>query len=170
MIYRMQGKPQIHAQRSTEADAAVLWRILSDSRRLAEWVPAVRHVKSCVAGGETVGARRTCDVELGGRRGEIVEECVDLVPRASVTYAVRTDSLGMSKMFDHYCFRISIQPGVPRTHVSIDTFYTPRNLVFSAMNALMLRRQFERVVAGILEGLCRLAENESFEPKKDKVG
>jgi hypothetical protein len=87
-----------------------------------------------------------------------VEECVDLVPQASITYAVRSDTLGMAKMFSDYCFRISLHAEHSGTKVIIDTFYTPTNGLYALMNAALMRRQFRSVVDGILEGLCRLAE------------
>lgn len=161
MTHQIRGKHQIALSRSTQADAISLWKVLSDSRRLPEWIPAVRHVDRCEVGGEVIGAVRHCNVELAGRQGELVEECVDLVPRVSITYAVVSDTLGMSRMFRDYCFRISLGPEAAGTAVRIDTYYTPRNALSAFMNAIMMRRQFRKVVADILEGLCQLAESET---------
>jgi len=158
MPYEIRGAHQITRTRTTTANAQALWRILSDSRLLPEWVPAVHSVDQCDASGESVGAIRHCSVELGGRRGKMVEECVDMVPHDSITYAVVADTLGMSKMFSDYCFRISLHEAGTGAKVVIDSYYTPRNVLYALMNAAFMRRQFRGVVDQILEGLCLLAE------------
>jgi hypothetical protein len=163
MTYQIRGTHQITRSRGTVANVRVLWDILSDSRLLPQWVPAVHGVEHCEIGGEAVGALRHCSVELGGRRGKMIEECVDLVPRASITYAVRSDTLGLAKMFSDYCFRISLRADGTRTMVAIDTYYTPKNVIYKLMNALIMRRQFRVVVDNILQGLCRLAERQMGE-------
>jgi hypothetical protein len=159
MPFEIHGRHQLKRTQTATAAASVLWDILSDSRLLPHWAPAVHAVEKCEVGGEVVGAVRHCRVELGGRTGRMVEECVDMVPGQSITYAVRDDSFGMARMFSDYSFRISLGSlGPRRTEVVIDTYYTPKNGMYALMNATFMRRQFASVVAQLLSGLCSLAE------------
>lgn len=54
-----------------------VWRVLEDSTCLSEWAPMVKHTTGVR---ETVGSRRTCQVEWDGRRDEVVERCTEATP------------------------------------------------------------------------------------------
>lgn len=163
MPFEIRGRHQLKRAQTASAAAGVVWNILSDSRRLPDWAPAVHAVEKCEVGGEVVGAVRHCRVELAGRSGRMVEECVDMVGGQSITYAVRDDSFGMAKMFSDYSFRISLSSvGPRRTEVVIDTFYTPKNLAYRLLNGAFMRRQFAGVVDQLLSGLCSLAEKNTL--------
>lgn len=156
----MNGKHQIKRSLEIDAPRAVVWAILEDSASLPQWAPAVEDVTRRAPGPEDLGSVRECRVDFAGRKGTIVERCVELVPNTRIGYVVDDDSLGFSKMFAEYGFTISLNnAGRQRTSVVMDTYYTPRNVLTAAMNAVMMRRKFQKTVDAILKGLGRLAED-----------
>ena len=156
----MKGKHQLARSASIAAPAARVWDIISDSRLLPRWAAPVLSVACRMEGPESVGSVRECQVSFAGRRGTIVERCVDLVPGKRAGYVVDDDSLGFRKMFADYGFTITLEPnGSAGTTVRMDTYYTPRNPLFALMNALMMRRRFGQTVESILGGLRGLAES-----------
>lgn len=83
----------------------------------------------------------------------MVERVVDMKEKSYITYAVDEDSFGMGKMFADYTFRLSIGGSESGTRITIESFYTPRNPLYALMNRFMMKRQFSRVLDGLLEGL-----------------
>jgi uncharacterized protein YndB with AHSA1/START domain len=155
----MEGRKQLERTTEIDAPATVVWEVLSDSRLLPQWVPAVQEVVACSAEGEGVGAVRNCNVELMGRQGRMVERCVEFTPTTRAAYVVDDESFGLRKMFADYGFALNLRSnGGDRTAVTIETHYTPRNSLYSVMNAVMMRRRFAAVVDDLLEGLKTLSE------------
>jgi hypothetical protein len=63
-------------------------------------------------------------------------------------------------MFADYGFTISIEDGPDGSSIARpDTYYTPRNPLFSLMNALIMRRRFANTVDELLSGLKRSGES-----------
>jgi uncharacterized protein YndB with AHSA1/START domain len=154
----MNGTHQIERSREVAAPAEAVWAILRDSTLLPEWAAVVEAVDCRIPGREGVGSVRECLVDFAGRKGTIVERCVELTP-TRVAYVVDDDSLGFNRMFADYGFTITVaDAGAQRTTVRMDTYYTPRNVMTAAMNALIMRRRFAKTVEGLLQGLQRLAE------------
>lgn len=155
---------QLTLERFCDASPARVWSVLSDASLLPQWAPAVHDVERCDAQ-ETVGSKRHCRVQLGGRTGSIVERCIECIPLQRIAYAVDEDSFGMKRMFDGYGFCISLDAAATgRTRIRIDTYYTPRNVLYATLNALFMRRQFRGVVRQLLEGLARLSESRPGQP------
>lgn len=155
----LQGQKQLNESIEIAASPSAIWEILSDSRLLPHWVPAVEEVTSCSLDGEGVGATRSCSANLAGTSGRMVERCVEFVPMTRLAYLVDDESFGMRRMFDHYGFALNlVDLGQECTRVTIETHYTPRNPVFAAMNAAVLRRRFRGVAREILDGLRTFAD------------
>ena len=154
----LKGKLQLKRSAWSAAKPDTVWAILMDAKKLHLWVPAVDSVERCDENGEKLGSVRVCNAKLGGRPGTIVERVTDLQEMRSITYSVDQDSFGMSKMFAHYSFRLSLQEKGGGTRITNETFYTPKNLLYSLMNVLFLKRQFSAVVDGILKGLADYAD------------
>jgi hypothetical protein len=58
-----------------------------------------------------------------------------------------------------YGFTITLDPRSDRTTaVRIDTYYTPRNLLYALLNRLVLRRRMRGTVDGLLQGLKEISE------------
>ena len=89
----------------------------------------------------------------------MVERCIEFTPTTRLAYLVDDESFGMRKMFDDYGFSLNLERlGSERTRVTIETHYTPRNLVYTVMNAIFLRRQFRNVATDIPHGLQAFTE------------
>lgn len=89
----------------------------------------------------------------------MVERCVEYTPTSRIAYVVDDESFGMRKMFDDYGFSLDLRElGADRTEVTLRTRYTPRNPLYAAINALMMKRQFRKVCVGIVGGLKTFTE------------
>jgi uncharacterized protein YndB with AHSA1/START domain len=155
----MHGKQQLQRHITIDAPVSTVWEVLSEPRLLPDWVPAVNEVIACSADGEAVGAVRQCDVQLAGRRGRMVERCVEFNPMTRAAYVVDEESFGTRRMFADYGFALNtISEGHGRTRVRIDTHYTPRNGFYALVNAVVVRRQFRSVVDGRRVGLKKFSE------------
>jgi uncharacterized protein YndB with AHSA1/START domain len=151
---RLQG----HSEETIEASPARIWAVLEDASRLPEWVPVVERVTEH-AGSERAGSIRRCEVAMGGRRGYMVERCLESVPERTLRHAVEDDSLGFTKMFRDYSFTLELQPTTDSaTLVICETFYEPRGPIARLANALLMRRRFASVRGEILRGLKQLVE------------
>jgi uncharacterized protein YndB with AHSA1/START domain len=159
----MNGKHQIRRSLAMAAPPDLVWGILEDSTLLPTWAAAVEDVACRVPGREEVGSVRECRVDFAGRKGTIVERCVEMIPKARLAYVVDEDSLGFTKLFADYGFTITVESsGDERTTVSMDTYYSPRGLATAAMNALIMRRRFATTIDGLLGGLRSLAEERAL--------
>jgi uncharacterized protein YndB with AHSA1/START domain len=154
---RLQG----HSEATINASPAHIWDVLEDPSRLPEWVPVVEAVTEHRER-EQVGSVRRCEVAMGGRRGYMVERCLESVPERRLRHAVEQDSFGFTKMFRDYSFSLRLEPRGPEaTLVICETFYDPRTIVARLMNALMMRRRFASVRRDILSGLKDVVEESS---------
>ena len=156
----MKGQHQLTREIAIHAPREEVWAVIADSTLLPEWAPPVKQVNSVSEGQEGVGTTRVCEVEFGGRGGTMTERCVEFERPRRAGYVVDDDSLGFGRMFADYGFTITIDQGsedgssIART----DTYYTPRNPLFSLLNALLMRRRFARTVDGLLSGLKSSSE------------
>src|SRR6266568_247256 len=157
----MVGKKQIERRIVIQAPAAAVWQVLADSTLLPQWVPAVDEVTECSSDGEAVGEVRHCNATLAGKSGRMVERCIEFTPMTRIAYVVDDESFGMRKMFDHYGFAINLESegSEKKTHVTLETHYTPRNPIYGLFNKLMIRRQFQKVCAEIVGGLKDFTES-----------
>lgn len=111
---------------------------------------------------ERVGATRRCQVEMGGRRGEVVERCTEAVPERKLTHVMDKDPFGFSRFFGDFGFSFLLEPrGVDETHVRIEGFYSEKTLLSRAMNTLMMRRKLGKLRARILVNLKALVESQA---------
>lgn len=161
----MNGKKQIIRNTTINTPASAVWAVLSDSRLLPEWAPAVDEVTECSVAGEAVGEVRCCNVRLAGKSGRMVERCTEFTPMTRIAYAVEDESFGMKKLFEHYGFAINLESvGPDKTEVAIETHHTPRNPLYGLLNRLMMRRQFRKVCDELLAGLRAFAESRDRSP------
>ena len=155
----MQGKKQLNREVTIGASPDLVYRLFMDNAELANWAPVVDRVVKEMGGDETgLGTIRTCDVTMQGKRGTMVEECVEAVADSGASFRVVDDSFGFQRMLRDYGFTAHFTNTVRGTLVRIETFYTPTNILWATMNALFLRRKFRGIVDELLEGLRELAE------------
>jgi uncharacterized protein YndB with AHSA1/START domain len=157
---RLQG----HSEQAIDAPPGRVWEVIEDSSLLAEWVPAVENVTEH-ADREEPGSVRRCEVAVSGRRGFIVERCIEAVPERKLRHAVDDDSLGFTKLFRDYTFTLELEPqGEDSTTVTCETFYEPRGILARLMNTLLMRRRFAGVRENLLHGLKDLVERTGRQP------
>lgn len=150
---------QISHTADIDAPPERVWEVLADQSVLPHWVPMVDEVLDVAGETDGLGMTRTCRVRFGRRTGTMTEQCVEFVPPRRATYRVTDDSLGFRKMLDDYRFSLTLdeRPG-GRCAVTIDTYYTPRNVGVAILNRLLLRRQMRAPVQAIASGLKRYSE------------
>jgi uncharacterized protein YndB with AHSA1/START domain len=159
------GQKQIVRSTTIDAPPDAVWDVLGDSLLLPDWVPAVDEVTECSLEGEAVGEVRHCDVNLAGKSGQMVERCVEFAPMTRIAYVVEDESFGMRRMFEHYGFALNLEPLAPgKTLVTLETHYTPRNPMYRLLNRLLMRRKFEKVCEGIVDGLKTFTESRDRVP------
>jgi len=164
---RMQGTKQLERETTINAPVGVVYALFMDNAELANWAPVVDAVTGEHGGDDTgLGATRTCAVTMSGKKGTMVERCVEAVPETRASFLVVDDSLGFNKMLTNYGFTAHFTPTTrERTTVRIETFYTPANPTAAVLNRLVMRRNFRGVVDELLGGLRALAEQRHTQPE-----
>ena len=163
----MQGIKQLERHTTVNAPVRVVYRLFMDNAELANWAPAVDAVTGIHGGDDTgLGATRTCAVTMNGKKGTMVERCVEAVPETRASYLVVDDSFGFAKMLTGYGFTARFtSTASEQTIVRIETFYTPANPAAAVLNRLVMRRKFRSIVDELLGGLCTLAEHRHTQPE-----
>jgi uncharacterized membrane protein len=163
----LQGRDEL----TVNAPAAHIWAVLEDTGRLPAWVPMVHRVDAPTGRREHVGATRTCDVQMMGRRGQITERCAEMTPQEWLYYVLDAETLGFARLVDGFGFSIALdQVGVGTTTVSLASYYQPRGLLGRVANRLVLARQLRRSRRAMLAHLERLVDPPSGEPDIGRVG
>lgn len=119
-----------------------IFAILEDGQRLPDWTSVI----STTGTRETVGAVRECDVDLDGKRGSVVERCVESLPPQRIAWAMERDTFGFSRLVSDFGFSFTLEPaGDGWTRVRNETYYRSKGPFAAAMNALIMRRKFRGV-------------------------
>ncbi len=139
-----------------DADAASVFSVLEDGALLPQWMPVV---KSTTAGREAAGCVRECQVEMDGRKGIVVEKCIESIPPKRISWSLESDTLGFDKMLKDFSFSFVLQEqGSGRTLLLNETYYQPKGMLASLMNVLMLRGKFSKIRMAALNGIKKIAE------------
>lgn len=158
----MERKQQGTNELVIDASPEQIWAVLEDSSRVPEYMNAVKDIDKAPGSKEHLGATRRCTVELQGKRGKVVERCVELVPRHRLTFVVDEDEFGFSKLFDDFGFTFVLEEsGERRTLVRIEGFYREKGLQARILNALVMKRKLSGIRAGILANLKTVVEGPS---------
>jgi len=157
---RMQGTKQLERDTTVNAPVRVVYRLFMDNAELANWAPVVDAVIDEHGGDDTgLGVTRTCAVTMNGKKGTMVERCVEAVPETRASFLVVDDSFGFNKMLTNYGFTAHFTATTSeRTDVLIETFYASANPIAAVLNRLVMRRKFRGVIDELLGGLRTLAE------------
>ncbi len=139
-----------------------IWAVLENPLRIPEYFPSVSSVEVDAGAREAVGATRRCQVEMGGRRGEVVERCTEAVPERKLTHVMDKDPFGFSRLFCDFGFSFILEPkSADDTSVRIEGFYREKTVLSRAMNTLMMRRKLNNLRARILANLKSLVESQA---------
>lgn len=142
-----------------DAPASEIWAFLADPLMIPKWNSLVRGVT--VPGGqrEHKGAKRSCEVEFGGKKGRVEERCVECIPNEKLTHILEADDLGICQLFSGFAFSATLSPtGDGATRLSLETYYRPRGALAWVLNRLVLRRKFGAARREMLVGLKELCE------------
>ena len=123
MKYTRQGSDEI----TIDASAPEIWSFLVDPLMIPKWNSLVQDVS--VPGGqrEHEGAVRSCEVEFGGRKGQVEERCVECIPDEKLTHVLEADNLGIGRMFSDFAFSARSAPmAEPRRGCVCRLFTGPR--------------------------------------------
>jgi uncharacterized protein YndB with AHSA1/START domain len=114
----MQGRKQLERRTTVNAPIGVVYRLFMDNAELANWAPAVDAVIGQRGGdGTGQGATRTCAVTMNGKKGTMVERCIEAVPETRASFLVVDDSFGFGKMLTGYGFTAHFTPAASdQTH------------------------------------------------------
>ncbi len=153
-------KIQGHNEVIIGAEAGRIWAVLEDSSNVPRYMRAVQTIDVAPGSRERVGATRTCQVEMEGRRGEVVERCVELVPNQRLTHVCDRDDFGFSRLFDDFGFTFVLEPrGDGATLVRLEGFYRERGPLSRVMNALIMKRKLSALREAILRDLKSVVES-----------
>jgi uncharacterized protein YndB with AHSA1/START domain len=142
-----------------DANPEQIWAVLDDSSRVPEYMHAVKSIDTAPGSSEYVGSTRSCHVEMQGKRGEVVERCVELVRNERLTHVMERDAFGFSRFFDDFGFSFILEPSPGgRTLVRLEGFYREKGLRGRVLNELMMKRKLDALRGRVLADLKRLVE------------
>jgi uncharacterized protein YndB with AHSA1/START domain len=154
----MERKIQGSNELLVRAEPEVVWEVIVDPARVPEYMRAVKRIDAAEER-ERVGAVRSCWVEMGGKKGEVVERCVDLVPNRVLTHVMDRDAFGFSRFFDDFGFSFVLEPQEQAsTLVRLEGFYREKGLPGRVLNALVMRRKLHRLRGNVLGQLKAVVE------------
>jgi uncharacterized protein YndB with AHSA1/START domain len=153
MNWTLQGSDTV----VVHAPAERVWALLKDGPRLPEWMPIVKATNGDV---ERLGAERTCQVEFGGKRGQVTERCVEHEPMRRIAWRLVDDSLGFGRLFADLGFSFTLEARSDGTTlVRNESYYRPRSPIARALSIVMMRRKFRGIRLVALSNLRALSES-----------
>lgn len=140
------------------AEVSDVWEVMEDSQRMLKWAPMV---KSTTGQKESLGSKRSCEVEWSGKISTIVEECIVLSPNKEIAF--KQIEGGMTGMFNDVgvSFRL-INSGNGKTTLRMENFGKPKNVLIKLMSALMMRGQMAKMRQSMLQNIKNIAEGEDL--------
>jgi carbon monoxide dehydrogenase subunit G len=135
-------------QRDFNKTAAEVWQALSQFDQIYRFHPRVSHSPRVGSINSGVGASRVCHFHDGNK---ITEKVVAWEEGRSLTVEIVEGSMPLSCARAH----IEVEPlGPDRTRVLFHMAYDPKyGILGRAMDALMMRSQFQKILGQVLEGL-----------------
>jgi carbon monoxide dehydrogenase subunit G len=134
-----------------QAPADAVWKELEDPGRHAAWHPFV----TGISGDHQLGAARSCEVELGRKRGKTREVCVTREEGARLAWRIDEDSSGFLRLVTDWRAGFRLEPvAAAATRVTAESTFTPRNRLVRLMLPAVRRKfhQAQRAILGALEG------------------
>ena len=166
-LHGMKGQFQGQDEVIIEAPHEQIWSILIDGHQLSDWMPIVKQTTSEI---ESISQIRTCDVEMGGKSGEVREQCTLFDDQREIGWEMLSDDFGFSRMFNNYGFSFELIPlGNNRTQVINRGFYDPRNPFVSVFNTVMIKRRSSKIRQSALRGIKALAEKHGSKQHKSNT-
>lgn len=151
MLAPVQGSDEIVISAPPER----IFDVLADSQRLPDWTSVI--ATSGIR--ESFGAARECEVDLDGKRGSVVERCIEYDRPRRIAWEMEKDTFGFSRLLSEFGFSFTlVEAEEGSTRVRNDTYYRTRGVLAAAMNSAVLRRKFRGVRRRWLGNLKRICE------------
>jgi hypothetical protein len=134
-----------------------IWAVITDINLLQRTNPGVMKATGRM---DLQGETRTCEFDNKGKRGEMTERLIELVPEKKTVWTIESDTMGMSKMLKEtrFCFELE-KLDDNKTRVVNESYYQPANFIVGLMNELMMKRKMRHIQEQILTNIKSLAEN-----------
>jgi uncharacterized membrane protein len=143
---------KLHHEIAIDAPAAEVWQVLADLEQVQHYNPVVAQARYVSSNREGVGAARRCEFKP---KGFSVERVIEWRPEELLGLEVLESSWPLKS--SRWWTTLSRQDG--RTYVSQDLEYEPKwGVLGRAMDAAMMRRKMDQVVADIFQGLKQFVE------------
>ncbi len=155
----MPRKTQVQCETAIAAPIEEVWAIVQDSTLLPQWMPNVDHTLITTEQSKGVGETRQCEVNLSGRSGQLVEQCVEFEPLQKISFKVQHDSFGFSRLISDLGYTMLLESNHPHhTQVRLEYYYQEKGLVGRVVNMLMIKPQWNPLCLKMLDGLKQFAE------------
>lgn len=142
-------------QTTIDAPREEVWAVLADLGSISRWNPGVSHSHSTSAEPSGEGATRHCDVGMGGNTGRLQERALDWREGQGFKIDVYESTLPLESNVVTFSLRESGSRTVVQVSPEYRLKYGP---VGALMDRLIVRRQFEKGVEGMLTGLKHYVE------------
>jgi carbon monoxide dehydrogenase subunit G len=143
---------KLHHETTIDAPAERVWQVLADLEQVQHYNPVVAQARYVSSNREGVGAARRCEFDP---KGFSVERVIDWRPHEVLGLEVVESSWPLKS--SRWWTKLSPQDG--GTRVSQDLEYEPKwGVLGKAMDAAMMRRRMDKVIADIFGGLKQFVE------------
>jgi uncharacterized protein YndB with AHSA1/START domain len=142
-----------------------VWEVAEDITLIPQYHPEVDKVD--LLGGQakrSLGTKYQCNILVGRRAGSCVEEVVAYEPERMVATRMVSDTWGIDRMLTNFMVEATVTRRTETsTILTFQAFYEPVGLKNRVLNALVLRRAIRRRSLAVMNGIKRVAEENSDE-------
>ena len=150
------SKLQAHNLAVINAPIGKIWAVITDIDLLPKVNPGVISASGRM---DKLGEFRTCTIDNNGRKGQMTEQLIELIPESKTVWTIESDTMGMKKMLKDTRFVFQLEK-VSETSTSVisETYYDPANFIAKIMNALLMKRMIGKAQHQILSNIQSLVE------------
>jgi len=140
-----------------------VWEVAEDITLIPQYHPEVDKV-DLIAGQakRSLGTKYQCNILEGRRAGSCVEEVVACEPERMLATRMVSDTWGIDRMLTGFRVEATVSRRTETsTILKFQAFYEPVGLKNRVLNALVLRRALRRRSLAVMNGIKRVAEENS---------
>jgi len=159
----MNQKLQWTVEIVVDAPLKRVWEVADNITLIPQYHPEVDKV-DLIAGQakHSLGARYQCHILEGRRAGSCVEEVVACEPERMLATRMVSDTWGIDRMLTGFRVEATVSRRTETsTILKFQAFYEPVGLKNRVLNALVLRRALRRRSLAVMNGIKRVAEENS---------
>jgi hypothetical protein len=161
----MNQKAQWTVEIVVDAPLKRVWEVALDITLIPQYHSEVDKV-DLIAGQtkRSLGTKYQCNILEGRRAGSCVEEVVAYEPERMLATRMVSDTWGIDRMLPDFRVEATVSRRTETsTILKFQAFYQPVSLKNRVLNALVLRRAIRRRSLAVMNGIKRLAEENSDE-------